>query len=54
MRRWQFPLKIFEALETTKRELWARRSDGGNSLWFFASSEKIPKKSKIHKFQNLK
>ncbi len=49
-----FPLKIFEALETTKHEVWARRSDGRNILRFFALSEKIPKKSKIHKFLFLK
>jgi len=54
MKRWQFPLKFFETLEMTKRELWARRSVGENSLWFFALSEKITKKSKIHNFQNLK
>ncbi|MFT5891109.1 MAG: hypothetical protein ACI9Y7_001209 [Dokdonia sp.] len=47
MKQWQFPLKIFKALETTKCELWARRSDGRNSLWFFALSEKIPKKKRL-------
>ncbi len=49
-----FPLKIFEVLETTKRKFWARRREERNSLWFFALSEKIPKKSKIHEFKYLK